>query len=224
MRIRSARFLSLALAIGLIAPLFAQQPGRGGAGRGVTTSMLLGQKSVQEELKLTEDQVKKIETISKDLRTKYADDLKDFQNREKFQEAMKKMNEEQTKLLADVVKPEQMKRVKQIEVQVGGLRALTNEDVQKALKLTEKQIEQVKAMTEDLAKDSKSIRDDAGKDRAKLTEAMAKINTLSKEASAKFLSGLSADQKTAWKELTGDEFKGKIEFTGMGCRRPNQDK
>ena len=72
MRIRLARFAALVLAIGLVAPLFAQrQPG--GMGRGMDGSMLLTQKSVQEEIKLTEDQVAKVEKVGKDLREKFAE-------------------------------------------------------------------------------------------------------------------------------------------------------
>ena len=50
-----------------------------------------------------------------------------------------------------------------------------------------------------------------------IAEVAEKVRTLNKEAAAKFISGLSADQKKAYKELTGDEFKGKIEMIG---RRP----
>jgi hypothetical protein len=124
MRIRSARFLALVLAVGFVLPLFAQRPGGRMGGGGVNASMLLTQKSVQEEIKMTEDQIAKVDKIGKDLRDKYADDLKD---KDKRQETMKKMNDERTKALADVLKPEQMKRVKQIEIQLGGLNALAKE-------------------------------------------------------------------------------------------------
>jgi transketolase len=219
MRIRSARFLALALAIGIAAPLFAQrQPGGMGRG-GISASMLLGQKSVQEELKLTEDQISKIEKSSKDIRAKFADDVKD---KDKRTEAFKKMAEETAKLLPDLVKPEQLKRLKQIEIQLGGLMALTHEDVQKTLKMTDKQVSDVKGLSEDLAKDQQAMFKDAGKDKDKAKEAREKVATLRKEATTKFLTGLTADQKKAYAELTGAEFKGKIEF-GMG-RRPGADK
>jgi hypothetical protein len=77
-------------------------------------------------------------------------------------------------------------------------------------------------MVDDLSKDSQELMKSAEK--GKFAEVMVKVNTLNKEAAAKFITGLSADQKKAYKDLTGDEFKGKIEF-GMGMgKRPNKDK
>jgi hypothetical protein len=217
MRIRSARFLALAVAIGVAVPLLAQRPGGRGFG-GIDAAMLLGQKSVQEELKMTEDQIAKVEKLNTTLREKYAEDLKD---KDKRAETMKKMSEERTKALADVLKPEQTKRVKQIEIQLGGLNALAKEDVETALKLTDKQKADIKSRVEDLGKDSAELFKDAGKDFAKMAEVRVKVQTLSKEAAAKFVSGFSDEQKSEYKKLVGDEFKGKIEF---GMRRPGKDK
>ena len=219
MRTRVVRFMALMLAIGLVTPLFGQ-PRPGGFGRGVDDSQLLSAKDVQTELKLTEDQIKKVETISKDLREKYGADLKD---KDKRAEASKKMGEERTKALADVLKPEQTKRLKQIGIQVGGLAALQKKELQDALKFTEKQTADLKGLTDDLDKDRGEIFKDVGKDFKKFPEAMAKVQTLNKEMTTKFLSGFSTDQKKAWSELVGDEFKGKIDF-GMGRRRPGADK
>jgi hypothetical protein len=208
------------MAIGLVAPLFAQ-PGRGFGNRGMDASALLGQKSVQEEIKLTEDQVAKVEKIGKDLREKYGEQLKDAgKDKDKRAEITKKMGEERTKMLADVLKPDQAKRVKQIEIQVNGLTAFNAEDVQKALKLTEKQISDLKAMEDDLNKDRAEIFKDAGKD--KFAEAMVKVRTLNKEAATKFVSKLTDDQKKLYKDLAGEEFKGKIEAPTFG--RPGKDK
>jgi hypothetical protein len=208
MRIRSARFLALVLAIGLVAPLFGQRPGGFGRG-GMDAGMLLGQKSVQEELKLTEDQIAKADKLNMTLREKFGEDLKD---KDKRADAMKKMSEERMKALADILKPDQTKRLKQIEIQLAGVNGLTREDVQTALKLSDKQKADVKGLADDLAKDSRELFKDAGMDPAKFAEIRAKVQTLSKEATAKFVSGLSDEQKSEFKKLVGDEFKGKIEF------------
>jgi hypothetical protein len=214
--------MALMLAIGLVTPLFGQ-PRPGGFGRGVDESQLLASKDVQTELKLTEEQVGKVEKIGKDLREKYAEQFKDAgKDKDKRTEVTKKLSEERTKALADVLKPEQTKRLKQIAVQVGGLASLQKKEVQDALKFTEKQTADLKGLTDDLDKDRGEIFKDVGKDFKKFPEAMAKVQTLNKEMTTKFLSGLSADQKKAWTELTGDEFKGKID-SGMR-RRPGTDK
>ena len=125
MRIRLARLAALFLAIGLVAPLFAQRQPGGGFGRGMDGSALLSQKSVQEELKLTEDQIEKVKKVGEDINAKFADDRKAAgKDMEKQAELRKKISEERTKALAAVLKPEQTKRLHQIEVQVGGLTAL----------------------------------------------------------------------------------------------------
>jgi Spy/CpxP family protein refolding chaperone len=221
MRTRFLRFLGLALAMGLVTAVIAQQPGRGGFGGGLSGTALAAQKSVAEDLKLTDDQGAKVKKIGEDLRTKYADDLKSAgKDREKSAEVRKKMNEESTKLLAEALKPEQIKRLRQIEIQLGGLAILSREDVAKELKLTDKQKEDLKGRADDLRKDTGAIFQDAGKD--KFAEAMAKVRTLSGEAATKFVSTLTDDQKALHKEMTGKKFEGKIEFTPM--RRPTGDK
>jgi hypothetical protein len=223
-RIRLSRFAALALAIGLVVPLFAQ-PGRGMRGPRYDAAFLAGQKSVQEEIKMTEDQIAKVKKTSEELREKYADDLKsagkDFEKRAEIQQ---KISAATGKAVGEILKPEQMKRIKQIEVQLGGLGALVTEDVSKALKLSEKQVSDAKGALDDVRKDSAEIFKDAGfKDKEKAAEAREKVSKLNKEATAKFISSLSADQKKAYKDLIGDEFKGKIEFT-FGGGRPGKDK
>jgi len=220
--VRFTRFAALVLAIGLVAPLFAQrQPGGMGRG-GITASMLMTQKSVQEELKMSDDQIAKVEKVNKDIREKFGAEMKDsFKDKEKMADLMKKMSAETTKALADVLKPEQTKRLKQIEIQLGGLNALTSDEVSKALSLSDKQISDAKAMAEDLNKDRGEIMKEAGKDKDKRAEATEKVAKLTKETTAKFLDKLSADQKKTYTAMIGEEFKGKITFGGG---RPMKDK
>ncbi|HET9615409.1 MAG TPA: hypothetical protein VFP22_11400, partial [Candidatus Limnocylindrales bacterium] len=83
------------------------------------------------------------------IREKYGDEMKAAfkdKDREKTTALFKKIGEETTKALTDVLKPEQLKRVKQIEVQLGGLAVLTREDVAKTLSLTEKQLADAKTV------------------------------------------------------------------------------
>jgi hypothetical protein len=211
MRTRLLRFLGLCLAIGVATPLLAQRPG--GFGGGISTAMLVGQKSVQEEVKLTDDQVAKAKKVNDDIRAKYADDLKSAgKDKDKRMEITKKMSAETAKALSEVLKPDQLKRIHQIEIQLGGLQVLSRDDVAKELKLTDKQKDDLKGRADDLRKDTTDIFKDAGKD--KFAEAAVKVRTLGQEAAAKFVSTLSDDQKALYKEMTGKKFEGKIEFTG----------
>jgi Spy/CpxP family protein refolding chaperone len=188
-----------------------QPGGRGGMGGALEGPMLLLNKSVEDELKLTDaqkDEVKKIQDKrTEDMRKAFQDSGMD---KEKMQEAMKAVTESTTKAVNKVVeglKPEQQKRFKQIQVQVKGLRAFADEDVAKALKLTDKQKEEAKTAADELAKDSRDLLTDAGRDRDKRAEAQKKITELTAKATDKILGGLNDEQKKTYKELTGEKFE-----------------
>jgi Spy/CpxP family protein refolding chaperone len=225
--------LTLSLALGLCAlaasPALAQPPGGRGGGRMGQTgpAALINNKGVQEELKLTDDQKAKLTAI----RDKYKDDLdaaRKDRNREKTRELMTKLSEDVTKALPDLLKEDQAKRLKQIEVQVAGFRAFDKEDVQKALALTDKQKKDYAEAKDELDKDAKDLMDNAGQDRQKRQEAFQKVQTLSKDAMEKFTATFSDDEKKAYKDLTGDKFDYKPDFGGRNRGgqppRPNTDK
>ena len=131
-------------------------------------------------------------------------------------------SKEAYKELADVLKPEQMKRVKQIDIQNSGVNAFTNADVVAALKLTDEQKTTIKAVTAEFRKDSGEIRTEAGFgggakgaggkgggkgfDATKMADMNKKISKLQKESMDEISKKLTADQVKAWKELTGEAF------------------
>ena len=105
--------------VALAASVSLAQPPGGGRGMGMDGPMLLLNKSVQDELKLTDDQkadLKKVADKLDESRKKVmADAGGDFS---KIREAMAPLMEEATKSLAKPVenlKPEQSKRFKQIQ-------------------------------------------------------------------------------------------------------------
>jgi Spy/CpxP family protein refolding chaperone len=213
--------LAVAVLVAIVAPVLAQ-PGPFGQGQRMSAAVLLQNKSVQEELKLTADQVAEFKKIGEDVRGKFEADLKkarEDKNREKLQELFKAMSEESDKAIGKAVeglKPEQKKRLHQIEVQVGGLGAFVKEDVQKSLKLSDKQVADIKALQDEVQKDVQEIMKGAGRDPEKRKEAQEKVAKLRKESLEKVTSGFSADQKAAYKDLVGEKFELKIE-----PRRPN---
>lgn len=187
-------FLSVA-ALAVLAlvtsPSLAQQRRGGGGG----PSMYLAAKSVQEELKLSEEDAKKMT----DELGKIARDATPEERAEKTK-----------KILADGLKPEQLTRLNQIMWQKGGVaQALNNSQVQAALKLEDKQKEQIKTIRDESRKQIMDL--GQGADRAKRAE-------IQKKANDDIVAVLTDDQKKAWKELVGTEFKGEI----PPPRRPNQ--
>ncbi len=189
------KFLTAGLIVLAASPAFAQQPRRGGGGfgppggmtAGPSAAALLRNDKVQEELNLTDDQKAEMQKAAAAAGEKYRDDLE--------------------KATLGVLKPEQAKRLKQIEVQSAGLAAFSKEDVQAALKLTDAQKTTVKGAVDDMQKDVQDLMKDAQGDREKMTAAFKKIQDLRTDAVEQVVKGLSEDQKKTWKDLTGDKFE-----------------
>jgi Spy/CpxP family protein refolding chaperone len=221
--------VKMLLTLGVVAlvssPALAQRPQRpqpgGGPGQ-LTGAALLANKSVQEELKLNEDQTKKIEDTRKAIDDKFKDDraklreIRDMtERREKTAELNKKIGEETTKALSGVLKDDQTKRFKQIEYQVMGVRAFSNEDIAKTLKFTDDQKADIKKITEDYQKDMQGLFQPGGN----REEAQKKREELRKSAMEKLTKVLTSDQKKSWEEMTGAPFQ--IKFDAP--RRPQRD-
>jgi hypothetical protein len=205
----------------VVGPLVGQQPrpGFGFGGGGLTA--LLNNKGVQEELKISDDQKSKLESAVKDTFGKYKDDLaaaRKDKDREKTEKLSKAMNADITKAAEGALKPEQMKRLRQIEIwyalQNGNLQMLTQERVNDKLKLTDKQKDAIKEASEKLGQERRDIFQNAG---GNFEEARKKVEEKTKAAVEKFTDTLSADQKSALKELAGAKFEVKFER-----RRPQQ--
>src|SRR4029077_1177502 len=144
--------LVLGLAVLVAGPALAQRgQGRGGFGGGFGgAGFLLMNQGVQKELKLSDDQIKKITETTESIREKNREDfeaarkLEGDEQRAKFQELMKKQGEETDKALAEILKPDQLKRFKEIRLQQRKGDAFNDPEVQKALNLTDDQKEKIK--------------------------------------------------------------------------------
>jgi len=215
----------LALAI-LAAPLFGQQGRpRGGFGD-VGAAQLLANKAVAEELKLSDEQKEKLQSSLKDVMGKFREEMQTAfkdKDQDKLAKIRKEMGEEVSKLVDKSLKPEQVKRLQQIEIQANiqmrGPAGLTSEKVAKEIKLTDKQKDAIKEATEGLTKEREELFKGLGRDdREKMQEARTKLQGKTKEALEKISATLSEDQKKALKELTGAPF----EYKPEPFRRPQQ--
>lgn len=178
--------LAALAAVVLLTASVQAQPQRGGG-----PAMYLNAKAVQEELKLSANDAKKI-----------ADELGQLARDLKPEERADKVK----KILSDGLKPEQVKRLHQIMWQRGGFTAASNNaEVQAALKLDDQQKGKIK-----------SIRDDFQKQNAELTQGGAaqqnreKIQELRKKTDEDMTKVLTEAQVKAWKDLLGPEFTGQI--------------
>jgi hypothetical protein len=226
MRLRLLGALLLSGAMAFV--VLAQQPRPGGMGAGMMANpgMLLANKTVQEDLKLTEDQISKV----KELGERRMEAFKGFKemSKEERQDAMKKMNEDTEKVVKEL-KPEQTARLKQIQLQQVGVILFTNEDMAKNLGLADEakkitlsddQKEKLKDITDQAAKDGMELFKSAG---GFSPDTMKKVQALRKEAAEKSLNVLSSEQKKTWTEMTGKTLEIQFDFPG-GPRKKNPDK
>jgi hypothetical protein len=122
------------------------------------------------------------------------------------------------KALAEVLQPDQLKRLKQIALQQQGAIAVGRPEVAEDLKLSSEQKDKIKAMQQDLQGKMREIMQSGNRD-----EARGKMAELRKSTNEKVVELLSDEQKSKWKELTGEPFSGEIRLGGDGPRRPAAD-
>lgn len=170
------------------------------AEEGAIEVMLLRHKAVQDELKLTDDQTKKIKEFAAK-QWKRAQGVHELEEG-KQEETWKEMTKENQKFLTDTLTKPQITRINQIGMQKVGLVWITRADVAKALNLT---ADQKKKLHEAQKTAHKEMHDaiHTGKDEGR----KEKIEALHK-AHGKVLFGvLTDDQKATWKKLRGEPFK-----------------
>jgi hypothetical protein len=213
--------LKAALAFGMIAILAgpAMAQGRGGMGMGGGPANLLGNASVQKELKLDDAQIAKATELATATREKMMalrDQLTDLQGQERFTkqaELAKPINEAALKSASAFLKPEQVKRLTQIEIQQRGANALSDPVIAKKLSVTDDQAAKVKTILADQQSEMQEIRQAAGND---FQSMMPKITALRKETNTKVMALMTEDQKKTWKEMTGEPFEVKMEAPRRG--------
>jgi len=201
--------------VGLVAllagPALAQGQGRGfGMFGGGGIGMLIGNESVQKELKLDDKQVEKAKEIADKNRSKMTAAREELQNvdqeerRTKMQALTKEMNESTLKAVGDFFKPEQISRLHQISYQVRGAMAFSDPEVAKKLSLTDTQKTDIQTIVTDSNAEMREIFTSNQDDRE---AAMKKVAELRKETLAKVTAKLNDEQQKTWKEMLGSPFE-----------------
>jgi hypothetical protein len=226
------------LILGLaVATASAQPPGGPGGGRGGffggpgmmrgASMMILGMDDVQKELAVTDDQKTKLTDLQQktmeDFRSAFSgfgnfQDMTDEERTKARDEMRKKMEETGKKTQAEVDKildAKQSERLKQLQVQFQGVRALTDPDVVTKLKLNQDAQDKIKKIIDDAQQnrpnfDFRSATDDERK------EFMDKMQKQRAETMKSALAVLDDDQLVEWGKLTGKEFKFQQQGFGRG--------
>src|SRR5262245_3299319 len=216
MRTRSATFLTATVALLMLsATALTQQPrpGFGGAMARGGALMILQSEDVQKELKLTDEQKGKVAEVAKTYRGKIMEliNLPEGERAVKANELAKAAADDAKKFKTEVLKPDQARRLRQIELQTGGLAALgADEDLQKELKLSDEQKIKLKALFEEQQKELQELAAGAFGNPKAAKETQEKIATLRKENLEKAVALLNDEQKKAWTEMQGPKFEGQV--------------
>jgi Spy/CpxP family protein refolding chaperone len=195
---------ALALVVPALVGVAAAQPPARHVPEGIVVQLLLlRQKSVQEELRLTPEQVRKVSefTNKQHEAAREAIKLGEAERERKFVQ----LENEDRQFLADTLAPGQRKRLEQISMQLTGLMHLTRPEVARALNLTEDQVQKFRQMQKEARKELVDIFSD--KNREERHERIAKLR---EETRRKIRAVLTDEQKAKVDELVGPQFKGRI--------------
>jgi hypothetical protein len=200
----------------LAGPALAQGQGRGfGMMGGGGVAMLIGNESVQKELKLDDTQTTKAKELADKNREKMmaareeTKDLDPEERRTKNAELRKEMTESTLKAVGEFLKPEQVTRLKQISYQTMGAMAFADPEIAKKLNITDAQKEEIKTISEESMATMREIGQGFQDDREGTMKKMAEHR---KETLNKIVAKLNDEQQKSWKEMTGAPFEVKFEF------------
>ena len=197
------------------------QRGSGFPGGAINKLTLASAKPIQEELKLGEDELFFVAQLNEDFRTDSRElysgidwrSLSEEERKTKFEEVGKKRTalvKESEKGLAELLTESQSKRLDEIALQLMGVRALSNDDVAKKLKLTSEQKKGVedafKTTDDDRRKMFEELRSGGG-GRSGLEAMREKFDEARKKGDAKVIAVLTADQKKQFDEMKGKPFE-----------------
>ncbi|GBC98168.1 hypothetical protein HRbin17_00665 [bacterium HR17] len=198
----------------LLVPAMAQPPagrpgGRFGMGGPMLMVGLLRNPQVQQELKLTDQQRQQLEQLGEKWRETMRGlrDLPPEERRQKFQA----MQGEVEKQLATVLNEQQMKRLRQIALQVEGYTALERPDIAKQIGVTEEQQRKIRDILRQAAEKRRAVFQQGQGDRQ---AAFQKMQEIRRWVDSEIEKLLTAEQKKKWQELVGPPFKFEGGFGG----------
>lgn len=170
-------------------------------------SMMMMQPDLKKELKLAKDQDKKISEISKAHMKKMQEMSSkargnDLSNSLNSMAEMQAAQAESDKAILAALNPEQTRRLRQLQWQILGSKALYEADLQKELALTEEQVGKIEEhRSGDAGRMMEAMQSGGG---SKMANAIKKV----KAESAKILIGfLTPEQAAKYKEALGPESK-----------------
>lgn len=166
---------------------------------------------VLDELKVSDEQREKLmqQLMERIMETgPFLESLKDGgpEREKKLEEHRKDAREKLAKQLKDALQPEQLKRLRQVTLQLEGAFALGQEDVRKELKISQQQVMKFMAIVQELHKKVEPLIKEAHAG-GNPEEIRPKIEQIRKDHGKQIEDVLTDAQKKQWKELLGPPFE-----------------
>lgn len=188
--------------------------------------MLLGIEQVQKELKLSDEQNAKLRELGEKLRSEMQqqfagmEKLTEEQRRARMAELREKMQKEgearaaeTQKQIAAILKPEQLKRLKQIQLQQEGPAALRRPEVAEALGLSKDQLDQLEKIADESREKMQELfragreADKQAQQPRRFPESREKFQEIRKDSEKRSMGVLTAEQKKKLGEMLGEPFE-----------------
>src|ERR1019366_3383152 len=122
-------------------------------------------------------------------------------------EQIEKLPAEVMNAIAKVLNEKQLKRFKQIELQQRGNNAFKDESIQKSLTLSDDQKKTLTGIVDESNKDLTELFKGVIGARGDFKGIQEKQDTIRKEAKEKIYGVLTKDQRKAWRDMIGEDFK-----------------
>jgi Spy/CpxP family protein refolding chaperone len=194
--------------------------GKFGGGFGGKLFLLTG-KDIQKDLKLSDEQITKAKEMSDKQAAERKELFGNIKDKEERRTKFKEMTEAADKFVEELLKPDQLKRLDQLQVQQGGAMALLyNPKISDKLDLSQDQREKIEEIFKEAGPKFKEIFQgffEASKEEKEA--AQQKMADLQKSLLADAIKILNDDQKKTYDGLRGEPFTGKFpqpNFFGMG--------
>ncbi|MGQ9503436.1 MAG: hypothetical protein ACUVQG_01370 [Thermogutta sp.] len=196
--------------------MFMMGPGGGLVGY----SQLLRNEKVQKEIELTDDQKAELQKIEEQSRERMRQVFQGGQqDREAARQRFEQARAETQKAIEGVLLPNQVKRLKEIRLQVAGISAaIMDADVRKELGVSEEQVQKIREATQKVMEELRSQRQEG--ERPSPEQMQQRMQQFRQKVTEAVMAQLTEEQKKKWNEMIGEKFELSLDELFGGLRGP----
>ena len=203
--------LRMTLIVALMAAVgMALAQGRGGGMmgmRGGGTMGLVMRRDAQRDLKMSEKQVQAVQAAMDDMRARMESMRDSGEDRESMMMAMRDAAQQVETKIKEILDDAQEQRLKEIGIQLAGLQAVFQPEVQKGLGLTTDQIGKINAIRDEEQAANQEMMELVRNQSLSREEMMEKRREMRQTTNKKLEGVLTDANKEALKKMGGAEFK-----------------